>query len=268
LISARALGPLWVALALGFTLASTGLRRAIDAIRARKAAAIGLALVVVLGGATNAWWSLIVQPRPPPRPDSFISNAGVAIGDLRSQYRELIGVFGWLDTNLPGVAYLAWTVMVLVLLTLVLLIGGRRDRMLVVGAVASLVVVTILVSAGIAAPVGSRAQGRWVLPVVTMIPVMLSSQWWRARARLGAAQPKNLTIGVAATAALVHAIALWASARRYAVGVQGPVQFLGHSQWSPPMGWLPWLGAGSLACVGVVGAAIVSVRSNAVGGTA
>jgi hypothetical protein len=54
--------------------------------------------------------------------------------------------------------------------------------------------------------------------------------------------------------AMLHVVALWFNARRYAVGTDGPALFVGHSAWVPPGGWEPWLltGAAGALLLGVV----------------
>ena len=46
----------------------------------------------------------------------------------------------------------------------------------------------------------------------------------------------------------VQLVAWWTNARRFAVGMRGPRWFLPSAEWSPPLGWWPWL---VLAIVGV-----------------
>jgi hypothetical protein len=63
-------------------------------------------------------------------------------------------------------------------------------------------------------------------------------------------------------AALVQGVAWYANARYAAVGVDGPWNFIGEAQWSPPWGWEPWLGlvAAGAAIYGSVGMLELRVR--------
>jgi hypothetical protein len=59
----------------------------------------------------------------------------------------------------------------------------------------------------------------------------------------------RLFLATGALVATLHFVALWFNARRYAVGTDGPVFFLGRSHWAPLGGWVPWL---LVAAVGAV----------------
>jgi hypothetical protein len=52
--------------------------------------------------------------------------------------------------------------------------------------------------------------------------------------------------------------AWWINARRYAVGSGGPFWFVDRAQWSPPLGWAPWIAV--LVCAAVVLSAGLAAR--------
>ncbi len=57
--------------------------------------------------------------------------------------------------------------------------------------------------------------------------------------------------------ASLHGLSLWANARRYAVGSDGPLMFAGGSRWVPPGGWWP---VSALAAAGLVTLVVGAVR--------
>ena len=57
---------------------------------------------------------------------------------------------------------------------------------------------------------------------------------------------------VTAAAVVLPALQLYGvyvNARRYAVPPTGHAWFVPDARWSPPLGWLPWLVLGTVACV-------------------
>jgi hypothetical protein len=92
----------------------------------------------------------------------------------------------------------------------------------------------------IAYPVESGPQGRWTLPLDMALPLVAAALIDHRGETLGA-WPRRLCTGGIVAIGLVHVLALWTAARRYAVGVNGDAWFLGSSQWRPPLGWAPWI---------------------------
>jgi hypothetical protein len=130
-----------------------------------------------------------------------------------------------------------------------------------VGVVVALLVISVGVTAAVAYPVGARAQGRWFLPIAVMLPVLLVEQIGRRRAGRDPWRWRVVAVvAVGTVVAAVQALALWVSARRDAVGIDGPFQFVGHSQWAPPLGWGVWLLLGGLGCAALALSAVQAVR--------
>jgi hypothetical protein len=84
-------------------------------------------------------------------------------------------------------------------------------------------------------------QGRWFLAPLAGIPI---ASGWMAATRsqpVGDERVLRLVAGVVViVTAGCLAIFWWTNAYRYAVN-SGPLLFLGHAQWQPPLGWAPWL---------------------------
>jgi hypothetical protein len=181
---------------------------------------------------------------------------GVLVGAVNSG----VGDFGWLDTQLPTVWVGLWLCAIALLGGVAVLLGCRRDRWALLCTAALTALVAYVVYATVFAPLPAALQGRHLLPML-MFPLLLSTAVVVERLpTLGlGVELRGLLLVIAPAAAAVQLIALWCNARRYAVGVNGPLWFVGSSQWHPPGGWAPWFtlgAAGALLSVWVmIGAA-------------
>lgn len=249
LASSRSLGPLWVGLGLAVVVSARGPKRSWAVLRAGgRWAAASLAAVVVAVGLGVAW-ELAVQPHGS-AVGSFRSLVPVVVRELPSDMRQMVGVFGWLDTPMPAVAYLCWMVTIAALVLLALWVGSLRERLLLVALLAGSVLVTLAVAALNRATTGFPMQGRYVLPVVATLPLFAGDVLVRNHGRVA---PLVVRATVAMLAAGVQALGWYANARRSAVGTDGARIFFSDSEWSPAGGWYPWcavvaLAAGLLAC--------------------
>src|SRR5205823_15064539 len=170
---------------------------------------------------------------------------------LPDQLHELVGVFGWLDTRLPSGVYLSWAGAAALVFATALVVGTWRSRVVLVGALLGLPVVTIVYGILIAYPMGTRVQGRWVLPLAVVLP-LLAGEVVSARAswrRWAGA----LTLLGGLVAAGSHVIAIVTNARRYA----GPTL----ADWAPPLGWVPWFVVVVVGAVGIVTATLLSATA-------
>ena len=96
----------------------------------------------------------------------------------------------------------------------------------------------------------SYTPARHVLPLLAFCPVLAGVvivERLRA-ANLGDAL-RRLFLAVAVVAGALQLLSLYYNARRYAVGLSGPMVFLGDAEWSPRLGWLPWLVLGAAGAV-------------------
>jgi hypothetical protein len=59
--------------------------------------------------------------------------------------------------------------------------------------------------------------------------------------RLRALDAGQLFVPFALVGGFVQLVAWWTNARRFTVGIGGPRWFLPAAEWSPPLGWWPWL---------------------------
>ena len=146
--------------------------------------------------------------------------------------REMIGVFGWLETRAPGVTYLVWLLALGAILALALALASARFVWALLAATAATVVIPVVVEAAGAHEAGFIWQGRYSLPLAVGVPIIAgvgvgSSETAR---RLG----RRLALVLVAGLAVAQILAFAQAIRRYAVGARGPLWIFGHEQWSPP----------------------------------
>jgi hypothetical protein len=78
--------------------------------------------------------------------------------------------------------------------------------------------------------------------------------------RLWPQRPGGLAVGIGVSVAIAQLWAMYINARRYAVGVDGPLLFVGRSDWRPPLGWAVYLLAAVLAAAGIAVAGFIVAR--------
>lgn len=239
----RGLSPLWVALIGASVLVLAGWRASVELAR-RRSVQIAAAVVVLAGLVAVAWilhaHTLDVLPSVDKAP------AGDGTGQLllitfehSSRFlSEMIGQFGWLDTPAPAATYLAWYAVA----GLVVLAAFATARLRQAAGLALVTAVAILVPVAISASQAHREgyvwQGKDSLPFAVGVPLVaaellgLSKVFEERRARLTG------TVAFVLAGASVFAFA--GTMRRYAVGLQGPVDFL-SARWHPPFGDVLWL---------------------------
>jgi hypothetical protein len=209
--------------------------------RGRAAAA---AAAVVAGVAGNRAWE---AAHGADATLSIVSLRGATVNALEEWWRsadQLVGGFGYLETDLPLVLVLAWAAILGVLLVLGARAAGPRERALLAVAAVASVVIPVALHVVVIRHTDFGMQARHVLPVLAALPLLA--------AELARRRPQWVTPAVAAVAAAVHLGAWWSYARRSAVGVDGPWWFVGQAEWAPPGGYWLWI------AVVAAGAALVA----------
>lgn len=177
---------------------------------------------------------------------------------LDDHEREMIGVFGWLDTPAGAHVYSLWIAVLGFLVLAALAVGGRRVRLLLLGLIALSVVFPIVVQYPAAPQLGLIWQGRYLLPAMVGLPlaagwVLASSDRWNALMASGPA----FWIPVA-TLGVLQAEAYWSGLHRNVIGAAG--DWFGFTPlWQPPLGWIP-LTLAYMVVVGVWTAALARLR--------
>ncbi len=242
LVLGRQLGVVALGLMLIVLLIAAGRTHIVQLLRERRptflltTAAIGLATILVV------WWELTYD-KP--------SNTGTALNKdalllfVENSYNYLvssIGLFGWLDTRLPGPAIGAWLTLWVVVVTSALVLGRRRDVAIVAIGLASIWVLAFAIYASVFYTVSANIQGRQFLGFTAFLVILAGGVVVERLPSLGKAAVARVHLGVGLVAAGVQVFALYYNARRYAVGIPGPVWFVPEAQWVPPLGYELWMG--------------------------
>jgi hypothetical protein len=207
-------------------------------------AALGAACAALL------WWELSYDH--PSHTGPFFSTQAVRSFDSAwlALIRSGVGNFGWLDTQLPQFALATWVTGVVVLCGSAVLMARTADLWTVLGLTMACFVTAIVVYSVVFYPVHAGLQGRHMLPMFMVLP-LLSAVVVVERLRdsnLADVLPRLYAI-TGGVVGVVQLIAFYDNARRYAVGMSGRLWFLGHARWDPALGWSPWLLAAAAGAV-------------------
>ena len=241
LVLSRQLGLVTLAVLTGLLLLLGGWRTVWSGLRAGRpvtwaaVAAPGLAALAVGGWELRYDHPALLGPWV--SPDSLRG----FLAQLTQLLQESIGRFGWLDVRPPSAVNLVWFAAALALVVTALVLGDRRDRTVLIAMLLIALVVSYVTYARVFSPIGAGLQGRHVLPILAVVPI------WSGVVLAERLRPRVLGIAVRAGAIalpLVVVAGLYLNAMRYAIGLrpdEGPVWFVPAAQWSPPLGWYPWL---------------------------
>jgi len=257
----RPLGALWLALGVLTLLLVAGLRPAWRRLRSGGLAA-GVALgVVTLAVAAGFAWEVAFEPHRPTSLSEVLAFVPGALASFSQTFRGEVGIFGWLDTDMPALAYSAWYILVFTLVAVAAVLGTWRDRLVLLSLAVLSFVVTVVLAAGFVLPLGFGLQGRHVLAFTVAVPLLAGEILYRRAGRLPRIKAGHWMVAFTAVAAAVQAVGWFANARRYAVGVNGPADFIANAQWSPPLGWWPWVVVVAVGCLALLTAGIAAGRS-------
>jgi hypothetical protein len=172
------------------------------------------------------------------------------ISQLPEVLRQAVGTFGLLTVHLPLGAYWIWWVAILALLAAALWLGGRRDRWITATVTLLALAFPVFFYAWFDRFTGFDVQGREVLPLLVLIPLVAGEVVHRRRAAIASHRAARLTLGGAVVGVgAFQAYAWWFNARAMAGGPHR-IRFFDHAVWSPPGTWTPWIvlaGLGALA---------------------
>jgi Predicted membrane protein (DUF2142) len=169
--------------------------------------------------------------------------------------RDAIGHFGAMTIQLPEAAIWVWWILVLVLVAVGLLLGGRRERVALGAVVIGVLAFPVLAQAWIYRFSGFGLQGRQVLPILVLIPLVAGELAGRHMAGRSPARPRWPLGGALALIAVLQAYAWWYNARNVA-GAPDTVRFYAHALWSPPLGWVPLIVMVALGTISLLGFAV------------
>ena len=238
-------------------LMTIGARRTLSRIRALPHAysvPSGVVIVVTIGA--NVAWSVRSPEIYLGRDRGIMHTVGrYMLETLPNLWRMVIGLFEWLDTELPFMVLVAaWTAISIVLVAVFPKRDGRSAWRLgfVIGAT---LVFGFIADYTVFDRVGGSVQGRHVLPLFQLwtLVAALPNRGGATTPVTDVAASRRLRICVL-VAGGAAGLSLLYVARREAVGILGPLNFFGHAAWHPQVGWVvPF----ALAAIGLVLAYVV-----------
>ena len=273
----RGLSPLWLALAGASLVILVGPRMLFEQIKRRRDVQIATGGIVVATLAAATWiftqGTLDILPvgAAVPKTDSTLQVLRIVSDYIQGWLRETVGILGWLDTELPSVVYQSWYVIVLGVLIVALVRGSWRERLVVAGLSALVVIIPVALVTRQAKVLGVVWQGRDTMPLAVGAVIMAVAIGGGARTSLGARRvvqsidpalrrriTKITMLGVVAVLAIANMLSFYTNMRRYAVGRYGPKFFFLHNQgWSPPTGQVVTLLVYGLVTTAFAGALMV-----------
>lgn len=254
-IVSRFAASIWVmsgAIVVCALLGARGLRRFATARFLLPAAAlVGLAVGALL------WWSRSVGFEV--RDDAVASDwstgrvISYTVGALPEITQQMAGVLGWLDTELPLLAYLAVAAGALVGLVGIV---ASRDRHLIAATsvlILLLCIVPVLVNVITAPTAGLVWQGRYSLSLFVGFTVLGMLGWDRYVAASGRYDRARLAaVAASATFVIAEVLAFWQMLRRFTVGASGKIWLVEPLPWSPSVAPMTLIAANALLALSLV----------------
>jgi len=253
----RTLSPMFLGLIAILAAASVPTAVVRRLLRDRSARIGGVVLVGVAAGAMASVALSGALASTPGRIGTDGANPAIVIlGETDGYVAEMIGVFGWLDTQPPSITLFLWLGAVFGLLALGLALGTPRSAIGLLAVLGTTIALPVIVQYPSAAAQGLPWQGRYTLPIAVGIPLLAVVIIDRKRA-LVPGLASRASVGIAAITGVASVAAFAWTLRRYTTGATGSLR-IWSGAWQPP--------GGSLALVLVmvafaVAAVAVAVRT-------
>jgi hypothetical protein len=235
LVSLRALGPFWLAVSVAVVaFPRFPLRELWRALR------WWLGVIAVAGVLAVVW---IIRQKTN---ELGAVGAGVNVDVLTAMrmdffdrwenlFYEMVGKLGWMELELPALAYLAWFMMLGYLLVAGFVAGGWAHRVRTISLFVVTMGVTEVLVATSVQKLGFISQGRYMMPTLVGLPLLA------VHAMTLSDDHERSLLRVAAGVLLpVHLLALCMGMARWQQGVEYPPHldpFAGD--WEPPLGTFP-----------------------------
>ena len=189
-----------------------------------------------------------------------IASLHAGVDQLPQILRGAVGSFASLTIDLPTWAYWLWWLLALGLGIISLWLGTARERVMLAAAVAFALIFPVLSYAWVQRHSGFGMQGRYVLPVLMLVPLLAGEILRRRMEDYGTHSVAVWTARAGFTlVALFQAYAWWTNAR-ISSGNPSAVSFYAHAAWVPPLGWLPWILIAALGALGLVACAAIPLN--------
>jgi hypothetical protein len=262
LVHARGLSPLWLGVAVIAGACIVGWSRTWEFLRrppvlaAIGAVAVSTALALVWILRTGSLAAVGVYPGVG---TSFSQGLILMLERTFDFARDMVGIFGWLDTPIPSYVVFAYFVGCGALVAVAFLApAAPRTRRTVTVALVGYVLLPALVQAASVTVSGFVWQGRYNLAAYVLLIMVTAVVVAPVHDRLPAVVRRRVLLLVAAAHAAAMFVGLMTFLRRNSVGVSATwTQLVTEPRWWPPvLGIVPWvlvITAGSL----VAGAALV-----------
>jgi hypothetical protein len=257
----RSTGPLYVALDLLVFAALVGPRGLWARVCARPSGPLAGGAIIAVGVVLSRLWERAYGSHLRIDPADIPAQLGPALGRVPIIMLENVGVFGSLDTPLPFHSAAIWVAALGATVALALLAGTWRER--VVLAATALGNLAVIGTFSLVLVVGTTfdVQGRHILPLAVMVPLLagelLARRGDRFPARLAGRDLRRAGdwafAALACGVGLFHLFAWYWNARRQGVGLGGKLRFFDRAEWYPPGGWQPW------AVLVILGAALLAL---------
>lgn len=140
--------------------------------------------------------------------------ARTIVGQTGTHLVEAVGVLGWLDTRLPAVAVIGWMALIGVMVAGALL-AGPRPLITAIALLAVVIATSWVFELYQGNTSGRYWQGRYSLPLLAGIPIVL------AAGPMSRSAARRVAWAAGGAALLVVNVAAWSAARRWGVGVDG-----------------------------------------------
>jgi uncharacterized membrane protein len=235
------LGPLFVVADLALLAAiigRSGLRRTFGGGRAAWAAAVVLAIATVVwlvyglaSGVAHSHFG--VNP--------FLGSLHVGVTQLAVVLRDSIGTFGSLTVPLPNAARWIWWILVIALCGIALLVSNKRERLVLGTTVLLVLAFPVVFYAWIYRFSGYGLQGRYLLSLMVLIPLVSGEFCYRHTDQLARVRWTPVAVASAVGVLAVFQAYAWFYDARDAAGAPRIVDFYAHATWQPPLGWIPWI---------------------------
>jgi hypothetical protein len=195
------------------------------------------ASTLLVAGLISLIYSRIAGFHPTVGISPILSSLHQGIEQLPYILRDAVGDFGSLTVLLPLGADFVWWLLVLGLTAAAIWMGDGPNRLVMVATVLVALAFPVLFYAWVDRFTGFGLQGREVLPVLLLIPLVAGELVYRRTASVAHRQSAQLALGISmAVAAGFQAYAWWYNGRT----VTTSSGFYAHATWTPALGWLPW----------------------------
>lgn len=258
----RTLGPALVVTLLGVVVLTQGPAAGRQVLARRPRAAIAGLAVIALAMVVGLVWTVTQQPEGVSPPFGWGESFRRAFRELGSTTQQAVGNFGSLDTPLPDLVYVLWGAAAAALVGVAVWLGSARERLGLLASAVIVVVATVVISA-VQSRTGFGVQGRHVLPVLVLIPLLAGETVWRHRDALSLASVRFTTLAALTGFGLLQAFSWLVNARREGVGVDSSWgSLVSGAEWSPPLGWAFWIVVVAVSAASAIAAGIALARSS------